>query len=411
MTSYGFRLDSNGDPLIEDCQKHMFGEYYASPESLSIFRAMYMNTDGLADKFVNYWAKVTQALHSNPFVLGYDPFNEPSPSWTSWQDLFNTIYPGNFDKGNLAPLYTRVNQDIQNVDKDGLLWFEPAQFPDGFGIGTPLIFNVGFQTPPGGKIGSANHVLNDHTYCCQLSPGICAETGEPLASEAAKCLNFHQKKLSTRLDDAKRLGIPLYIGEFGACLDSNECVTEINQVADITEEINASGWAYWEFKTYKDLTTSAGNRSEGFYNFDGSLQGRKVKALGRTYVMSAQGTLQKSKFATSDSSLLKAGQFVADMIVDTSITAPTLIHALKNAPLAWYPQGWELSVLKADGTAATLTNKTEDTVNNKISFQINQSALEGKTVRICVTPVGQKLDCHGFKFPAVTYANVETPTE
>jgi hypothetical protein len=30
------------------------------------------------------------------------------------------------------------------------MWFEPAQFPDGFGVGVPLIFNVGFKTPPGG---------------------------------------------------------------------------------------------------------------------------------------------------------------------------------------------------------------------------------------------------------------------
>jgi len=25
---------------------------------------------------------------------------------------------------------------------------------------------LGFKNPPGGKIGSDKHVLNDHTYCC-----------------------------------------------------------------------------------------------------------------------------------------------------------------------------------------------------------------------------------------------------
>lgn len=45
------------------------------------------------------------------------------------------------------------------------------------------------------------------------------------------------------------------------------------------------GWAYWEFKKYADLTTSAGTGSEGFYNADGSLQTSKVKALTRTYLM------------------------------------------------------------------------------------------------------------------------------
>jgi len=55
MKSYGYRLDKNGDPLIDDCQKNMFGMYYTSPEALTIFRALYTNKDGLQDKFVSYW--------------------------------------------------------------------------------------------------------------------------------------------------------------------------------------------------------------------------------------------------------------------------------------------------------------------------------------------------------------------
>jgi hypothetical protein len=100
------------------------------------------------------------------------------------------------------------------------------------------------------------------------------------------------------------LKLPFFISEFGACLDSSECVTEITQVADLTEHYNV-GWAYWQFKTYEDLTTSAGNRSEGFYNNDGTLQKQKVKALSRTYVKQAAGTLQTSKFSSN------SGQFEA----------------------------------------------------------------------------------------------------
>jgi len=284
MKDYGFKYDDNGDPLIKDCQKNMFGMYYTSPESLSVFRALYMNTNGLADKFVNYWAEVATTLSKNEYVVGFDPINEPSPSWTSISDLVGTLMPGAFDANNLAPLYTRINEKIQKADKEGLLWFEPGQFPDGVGVGVPLIFNVGFKTPPGGQIGSPNHILNDHTYCCQLAPGICSATGEPTVENAARCLNFHTKKFHTRAQDAERLGVPLFNSEFGACMDTEACVQEINQVADVNEKFNTSGWAYWEFKTYHDLTTSAGDRSEGFYNFDGSLQTKKVKALSRTYV-------------------------------------------------------------------------------------------------------------------------------
>ncbi len=43
-----------------------------------------------------------------------------------------------------------------------------------------IVNNLGFETPPGGKKNSSNHVLNDHTYCCQLNIDICLKTGEPL---------------------------------------------------------------------------------------------------------------------------------------------------------------------------------------------------------------------------------------
>lgn len=59
---------------------------------------------------------------------------------------------------------------------------------------------------------------------------------------------------------------------------------EIRLATEVTDDVLA-GWAYWQFKTYEDLTTSAGDGAEGFYNKDGSLASWKVKALARTYLM------------------------------------------------------------------------------------------------------------------------------
>jgi len=46
------------------------------------------------------------------------------------------------------------------------MWFEPGTFPDVNGAPLEVIFPVGFTEPPGGHIGSKNHALNDHSYCC-----------------------------------------------------------------------------------------------------------------------------------------------------------------------------------------------------------------------------------------------------
>jgi len=107
--------------------------------------------------------------------------------------------------------------------------FEPGQFPDMLGLGPEaVVWHTGFETPPGGKIGSANHVLNDHTYCCQLGASECAKTGEPQAKDAEKCYDLHTKRIGTRAEDAKTLGVPLIMSEFGACMDTKECVTEVS---------------------------------------------------------------------------------------------------------------------------------------------------------------------------------------
>jgi len=87
-------------------------------------------------------------------------------------------------------------------------------------------FPYGFTKPPGGEINKThNHVLNEHTYCCQYNMAMCDPdftNGEPnnTAEVREKCQKFHTERLQVRANDAKKLGLPLIISEFGSCLDS-----------------------------------------------------------------------------------------------------------------------------------------------------------------------------------------------
>jgi hypothetical protein len=92
----------------------------------------------------------------------------------------------------------------------------------------------GFKKPPGGEIGSNFHALNGHTYCCMMSPTVC-KSGEPAAGSEKACANFHKQRIGQSKTEADRLGIPLFLSEFGACLDTDSCAREINQVADACE--------------------------------------------------------------------------------------------------------------------------------------------------------------------------------
>jgi endoglycosylceramidase len=183
IKDYGFRFDKNGDPVIEDCQKNNFAMYYPTAESISGFERLYDNIDGFQDKFIAYWAKVALRFANNPFVVGYDPLNEPFPS-NFLKDPYLVLEPGNFDRTKLQPLYKRAFEAYQSAgDASKIMFFEPAEFPDEIGILGGLVFHLGFTEPPGGAENTNLHVLNDHTYCCQLSADMCS-TGEPPLDKA-----------------------------------------------------------------------------------------------------------------------------------------------------------------------------------------------------------------------------------
>jgi hypothetical protein len=66
-------------------------------------------------------------------------------------------------------------------------------------------------------------------------------------------------------------------------MGTESCIQEITTVSEVCDE-HLTGWAYWQFKNFGDLTTTAGTSSEGFYEKNGTLQVGKVKALARTYL-------------------------------------------------------------------------------------------------------------------------------
>ena len=197
---------------------------------------MYKNEQGFQDKFIDYWDVVSKKFAENPNVLGYDPLNEPFPSNVMKHPFL--IQPGVFDRELLGPLYEKIYRKYEANNPTGnspldknIMFFEPPQIVDVIpNLGTKSIVNpVGFEVPPGSHIGSTTHVLNDHTYCCQTDSEMC-EDGTPKAGMAHACLLWHHKRIGIRNEDAKRLGIPFMISEFGACIDGQGCETEIAQV-------------------------------------------------------------------------------------------------------------------------------------------------------------------------------------
>ena len=94
-------------------------------------------------------------------------------------------------------MYKRAYDEYYKADNSKIMFFEPGEFPDEIGILGGFVFPLGFTEPPGGAGNKSTHILNDHTYCCQLSPTMCS-TGEPPADKAAECKAWHDKRVGTR---------------------------------------------------------------------------------------------------------------------------------------------------------------------------------------------------------------------
>ena len=153
------------------------------------------------------------------------------------------------------------------------------------------------------------------------------------------------------------------ITEFGACLTEGPCSQEINQVGDVADE-NLVGWAYWQFKTYADLTTSAGTGSEGFWNQDGTLQAYKVKALARSYMPFTQGILSSMNFST------ETAEFSADFTFSGQ-AGETVAYLNQEY---WYTAGAPaVSILVNDTTTIDTASVGSKYENNYYSFDLSKN--------------------------------------
>ena len=372
LTKYNFQYDSDGNPIIADCLKHMFSDYYMSPEAMSAFNNLYTNQSGLLDHFIGHWQNVAAILGKNPYVIGYDLINEPLAA-NLYTDP-SLALPGRFDRKVLQPLYQKLANAIRQYSAEKIIFFEPVQ-TDLLPILGGIVFHAGFDETPSGPAYNSLQILNDHTYCCQASPSMCA-SGEPPLNKAAMCRKFHQKRVATRAEDAERLGTGLIISEFGACTDSWACAAEITSVAETCDEHLVS-WAYWMFKGFGDYTTS-GNLVEGLYNQTGGLQVNKLRALSRTYIQAFQGTPELMRFDNN------TGDFIAAFVLDPMIAGPTELYF--NAA-EYYPNGYFVTAATLQGVAGTIMPSSPNHL--RITFPTLQIPYDVVVTMTAVPPTNQ----------------------
>jgi endoglycosylceramidase len=263
---------------------------YANPQ-LDTATGHFWANDVVGDlqgQFDLAWKTVAGYFKNDPWVVGYDPYNEPfstetqTASESTFTGQLECFYTGKAHTGFLAdgatPLTcpSDVPDDgviaaIQSVDHRHLIFVEPdIYWVTGGNIPSQL-----------GPIPFQRIVFNFHVYCGQRSP----VTGNP--SNLLKCLQEEYSAAAeqdvTRLSMSSQYqsnGPAMFLSEFGA--------TTSTALAGFDTEwagLDEIGWAYWAWKYYNDPT---GSSAEGLVLLDGSYS-PIVNELARTFPQEVAG--------------------------------------------------------------------------------------------------------------------------
>ncbi|KAJ3322674.1 hypothetical protein HDU76_013834, partial [Blyttiomyces sp. JEL0837] len=154
-----FKLDANGIPSRQDCEKHEFGIFAGSYAAGSVYDRLYTNYNGLRDSFVDYWKLLARTFGKYDNVIGYDLINEPFAGNVVTNP--GLLVPGVADRVMLQPFYDITVKGIKEVDTKTLIFFESVTWDN---------FYVGFDHVPGGKQYGEQSVLSFHYY--QNAPNI-----------------------------------------------------------------------------------------------------------------------------------------------------------------------------------------------------------------------------------------------
>ena len=285
---------TNGEQIIPTAGR--WSKSYRSPTLANAERHFWLNNviGNLQGHYDQAWAMVASYFRTTPWLVGYDPYNEPySATLTASDDEHFAVdlecfytgraHPGTVD-GDEAPITcppddpkVGVLPAILAADPHHLIFVEP----DNFSIRHQLPSLLGRMPFP-------NLVYNFHAYCGYRSP----ITGDP--TDLAACVEQIRNNITNREVDLARMstkyqpgGPAWFLSEFGAS-QNQPLLDAATAVADDFR----IGWAYWSWKYYGDPT---GSSHEALVRADGTPKA-SVSALDHPYAEAVSGRPESTSF-------------------------------------------------------------------------------------------------------------------
>ena len=223
---------------------------YFTPALARTFDNLWANTAGLWDDYARGWAAVAQRWRDQPYLMGYDLFNEPSGG-SQMPSCFNPAGCPVFDQ-TLQSFYDHVRTAIRKTDGGNLVWYEPHFFFN-------AMAKSNFTKVDDPEIG-----LSWHNYACTPAfTGTGVIPGEPdcALNEPRVFANAEQQMADMGSTGVMTTGV---MTEFGSTNDLPD-LARLTGLADT----NLDGWMYWAYKAWNDPTGQPA--TEGMFTKDGDL--------------------------------------------------------------------------------------------------------------------------------------------
>ncbi len=237
---------------------------YYQPAVIRAFDNFWKNTNGVQDHFVQVWVAVAERFKDEPYIAGYDIINEP------YYGSFGTLFGApEFDIKYLQPFYERTIAAIRKVDPYHIIFIEPNPLRD---MGIPTYMQR-FDAP--------NLMYSPHVY----DPYIVA-FGKYSGNES-----FIRRSVNEIEEEAARLGMPWWLGEFGTMRDDQVPgqLDYIGAFLDLLDE-RLVGWLYWSFDKSEGQTVLWPDGSEKPF----------LNLLVRPYPVFFAGRVRKLSFSIEE---------------------------------------------------------------------------------------------------------------
>ncbi|HWA64805.1 MAG TPA: cellulase family glycosylhydrolase [Mycobacteriales bacterium] len=237
------------EPAVEDAYSHIWNDDF-----------------DLWRYYTQAWVAVARKWHDQPYLMGYDLFNEPNGG-LQMLTCANPLGCPLFD-ATLERFYNHIRTAIRKVDPHNLVWYEPQ-----------FLFNAisaSNFTPTGDPVVA----LSWHDYAC--TPAFVQSDVVPGDLD---CKVNEPRVMDDAAAQIRRMSSGGLMTEFGAGDD-------LTDLAGLTRDADQhlTGWMYWQYKHWTDPT---GGSQEGLFADDARLstvKTAKLDVLSHPYPQEIAGT-------------------------------------------------------------------------------------------------------------------------